>query len=276
MEIRDLSNCSLEEIVFAMLMAFEEYFLKMPSDTTYWKHRYQAARVDWTCSFGMFDQGELIAFIINGIDERGTHRVAFNTGTGVIKKYRGQKIVDQLYAYAFPILQQKGVTCCALEVIQENSRAIRVYERIGFSITKEYLCFTGKLEVSNYETTIHKIDFEKITNPQANWYAWDNSNRAIQLSSKGTYTCYEVFSLAKEKIGFFVINEQSGNLPQFEIYKTNQQEDWQLLFDGIAQVSRTIRTINIDAKRTDILQTLRYLGMENSINQYEMELKMKP
>lgn len=274
MEIRDLSTTSLEEVVFAILMAFEGYFLAMPSDVDYWEGRFQAARVDWTCSFGLFDKGELVAFIINGIDGRGADKLAFNTGTGVVPKYRGQKIVDQLYEYAFPILQEKKITHYALEVVQENSRAIRVYERIGFSITKEYCCFKGKLPKSKQETTLLKAELVNIKNSKEHLYAWDNSNRAVAKSRTGTYSCYEVLNLNQEKIGFFVINVQSGYLPQFEIYQANLRENWKLLFDGIAQINRTIKINNVDAKRVELIPILLDLGLENTINQYEMEQKL--
>lgn len=275
MEIRDLSTTDLEDIVFAILMAFEGYFVTMPSDPVYWEKRFQAARVDWTCSFGMFEEELLIGFIINGIDNKGKEKVAFNTGTGVMPKYRGQKIVDQLYAYAFPILNAKNVTICALEVIQENARAIRVYERIGFSITKEYQCYKGKLTKSFNKVAVVEVEFDEISSLHSNVYAWDHMNQAINASVEGTYTCYEVLSsLTQEKIGFFVLNVQTGYLPQFEIYNPSQKEDWELLFDGIAQINRGLRINNVDAQRKDVVQALLQAGLENTINQYEMERKL--
>lgn len=274
MEIRDLSKTSLEEIVFAILMAFEGYFVTMPSDPAYWKSRFEGARVDWTCSFGLFDEGELVAFIINGVDDRGTSKIAFNTGTGVVPKYRGQKIVDQLYEYAFPFFKQKKITDYALEVVQENSRAIRVYERIGFEITKEYYCFKGKLAASAYQTILKQSNLNKIQTSKEHLYAWDNSRSAIENSPDGTYRCYEVLSLEEEKIGFFVINPKSGYLPQFEIHQTDLKENWTLLFDGIAQVNRDVKINNVDAKRMDQRAILTDLGLENIINQYEMERKI--
>lgn len=274
MEIKALSTTAVEEVVFAILMAFEGYFLTMPSDTAYWEGRFQAARVDWNGSFGLFDEGELVAFIINGIDQRGKDKIAFNTGTGVIPKYRGQKVVDQLYEYAVPFFEQKKITHYALEVVQENSRAIRVYERIGFSITKEYYCFKGKIAPSMHLTTLEQVNIATINHSQEHLYAWDNATSAIKNSQAGTYTCYEVLNLEQEKIGFFVINAESGYLPQFELYKTDLIKNWDLLFDGIAQISRVLKINNIDARRTEQRAVLVRLGLENTINQYEMERKI--
>ena len=274
MEIKNLSNTSLEEVVFAILMAFEGYFVTMPSDPVYWKSRFQSARVDWTCSFGLFDEGELVAFIINGIDYEGTAKVAFNTGTGVVPKYRGQKIVDQLYEYAFPFLKEKEITHYALDVIQENSRAIRVYERIGFSIQKEHHCFKGKIATSSYQTSLKQISIAEIQDSKDYLHAWDNSIPAIKNSPKGTYSCYEVLNLEQEKIGFFVINPISGYLPQFEIYQTDLTQNWSLLFDGIAQINRALKISNVDGERRDQRAILTSLRLENTINQYGMERKI--
>jgi len=274
MQIKDLSTTALEEVIFAILMAFEGYFLTMPSDRVYWESRFQASRVDWTCSFGLFEEGALVAFIINGIDQRGKDKIAFNMGTGVIPKYRGQQMVDQLYEYALPFFYEKKITHCALEVVQENNRAIRVYERIGFSKIKEFYCYKGKLARSTYQTTLEEVHIDKIESSKEDLYAWDNATSAIKNSPKGMYVCYEVLNLEQEKIGFFVVNPSSGYLPQFEIYKPNVSENWSLLFDGIAQISRVLKINNVDAKRRAQRSVLVSLGLENTLNQYEMERKI--
>ncbi|BDS14849.1 GNAT family N-acetyltransferase [Aureispira anguillae] len=274
MHISNLSNTNLEDIVFAILMAFDGYFVTMPSDVAYWSNRFQCARVDWEYSYGMFDKdNNLIGFIINGIDYIGGDLVAFNTGTGVISKYRGQRIVDQLYQYALPLLKIRGISICALEVIQKNDRAVHVYKRIGFSIAKSYRCFKGKLPLSLYQTSIKAVDLETIKTAPQHFYAWDNVNAALLKASKGIYECYEVLNKG-ETVGFFVVNPISGHLPQFEIYNTQEPKHWALIFDGIAQCTRNVSINNVNAQRTVLVEQLEALNLTNSINQYEMELRI--
>lgn len=274
MQIKSLNNTSLEDIVFTILMAFDRYFVTMPSDTDYWKKRFACARVDWEYSYGMFDeQGILIGFIINGIDQVNHKWVAFNTGTGVVPKYRGQKIVDQLYNHAFPHLKAKGIDCCVLEVIQENHRAIRVYERIGFSIQKEYECFKGTIAPSSYRVHLKEISMEELKEKPQDFYAWDNSYAALIRAEEGQYQVYEVCK-EEEAVGFFVINPQVGYLPQFEIYQPQQSKHWLWLFEGIAQINSTVKINNINSKRTELIQQLQVLNLEQTISQYEMELSL--
>ena len=65
MKIRSLENTAIEDIVFAILVSFENYFVTMPTDPNYWSQRFKRARVDFSLSFGMFVDDMLIGFIIN-------------------------------------------------------------------------------------------------------------------------------------------------------------------------------------------------------------------
>jgi len=118
----------------------------MPSDPVFWQNRWNWARVDYELSFGVFEGEQLVAFIINGIDQHNGKRTAFNTGTGVIKNFRGQQLVDKMYAAALPHFQKAGIEKYLLEVFVNNERAIRVYERIGFKKIRRLKCYKGKLQ----------------------------------------------------------------------------------------------------------------------------------
>jgi len=268
MHIRPLKESDLEDLVFAILLSFEGYFVTMPTELSYWKNRYQAARVVYELSFGYFAEGQIVGFIINGIDEWMGKKTAFNTGTGVVPKYRGQGIVDQLYQYAHSHFAQHGIQQYALEVVQENTRAIRVYERIGFSIIKSYACFAGTIDHSNKQTTLKATTLEAIQNAQSHWYAWDNCDAAIQNAVSNRYQIFEVL-YNNQAIGFFVIHPESGYLAQFECYST-PSASWERLFDGIGQINTTLKIININTQRTELITALEGLGLQNSINQFEM------
>ena len=269
MKIKNLSTTPLEDIVACTCDAFADYFVKMPSDVEYWRKRYKGARVDYKLSFGAFDQNKLVAFIINGIDEIDGIPVAFNTGTGVIEAYRGRKLVDQIYQHAIPILKDHGIQKCQLEVIQKNGRAIRVYERIGFKIQRGLNCFKGEIVADAAKVTIQKVNFKDFIgtpNPHHHFYSWDNNNHAV-LASGSIYETYLVRNSQQDAIGHFVIN-QSGYLAQFEAKDDHFTE----LMSGIAQISKAVRTNNVDDRRTTVLKQLEKHGIKNVINQYEMEM----
>jgi len=276
MKIKNLQNTSLEDIVNCMVKAFADYFVKISDDVNYWEVRYRATRVDFSLSYGMFDGNQLVGLIINGIDVKNSHKYAFNTGTGVLPKYRGQRIVDQLYENAIPKLKEVGVTRLALEVIQKNDRAIRVYERIGFQKMRNYLCFKGDLLERKEAVDLKQVKFDHLvarSNPNHHFYSWDHCNEGIQKAGDA-YQCYEVFNTTDFPIGFFIINTSINYIAQLELYAEKNDANWNLLFSGIRKLKSSIRLNNIDQRRETLVAQLLRAGLENHINQFEMEMKI--
>ena len=68
LEIKKLSNTSIETIIACMSEAFKNYFVELPTDPAFWGRRYHAARVDYSLSFGVWDKDELVAIAIHGVD----------------------------------------------------------------------------------------------------------------------------------------------------------------------------------------------------------------
>ncbi len=270
MNIRNLRDTPLEVIVECLVIAFENYFIKMPADINFWRNRFKGARVDFELCFGVFDGDKLVAFIINGIDQQNGLLTAFNTGTGVLPEYRGKQLVDQMYQHAFPIFKEKGIQKCALEVIQQNDRAIRVYERIGFETKRSLKCFSGELNDTKTESQLQRVSFLEIKNnenPNHHFYSWDNCNEAV-LNAGDIYTSYLVLNNEQQKIGHFIINPKNNYIAQLEAAEGN----FGLLISGIRQVTKNIRINNVDECRTDFVQNLLHYGLENTIDQYEMEM----
>ncbi len=141
MQVKSLKNINYPILMDCFNKAFHNYFVKLPTDTNFWKERWQQAKVDLSLSYGMFDKDRLIGFIINAIDQRNGELTAYNAGTGVLPQYRGEKIVKSIYDFALPNLKQNGITKCTLEVIKENEIAIKSYRSIGFVISKNYKSF---------------------------------------------------------------------------------------------------------------------------------------
>ncbi|WP_422106150.1 GNAT family N-acetyltransferase [Winogradskyella sp.] len=271
MEVRHLGNTDFEVIIECFLSAFENYFVQMPTDHNYYKQRWKAAGVQYDLSFGMFDGERLVGFIINAIDKRQGYVTAYNSGTGVIPEYRGQRIVNTIYEYAIPELRKKGVTKCQLEVITENEKAIKSYAGIGFSICKHYKCYKGTIlsdGVQNFDlkkVEHNAIDWSK--NPYQDLYSWDNQKESL---AKGNYQYYHVYA-ADEIKAYFVMDATSGYVAQFEVLGDAPLQ-WKILFTAIKSINREIRINNIDDRLTNKMRMVEAFGLENTFNQYEMEL----
>ncbi|MEP0133402.1 MAG: GNAT family N-acetyltransferase [Eudoraea sp.] len=274
MIVNNLSKISVNELIDCFLKAFEGYYVKMPSERNYYKERWKAAKVDLNFSYGMFDKGKLVGFIIHAIDKRFGILTAFNTGTGVLPEYRGKGIVNSIYEYALKDLWTEGVEKSTLEVIRKNEKAIRCYEKVGFIVSKKYKCYTGDIKVKCSdkldlkEIALKDIDWGKLPNQQ--YYSWDFQKETLL---EGNYTFVQVFNKGEIE-SFFIINRINGYLAQFDILNT-ENRGWNRLFSAIKEFSDKIKVINVDERLTDKLNYLILIGLKNSIDQFEMELEIK-
>jgi len=274
MKVKKLSNISLDNLLDSFLLAFENYFVKMPSDRNYYKERWEAAKVDFNLSYGMFDKDKLVGFIIHAIDKRSGVYTAFNTGTGVIPGYRGKRIVKSIYEYALKDLWLNGIEKSTLEVITKNDIAIRSYESIGFKVCKKYKCYDGEIKIEKKdafelkEIELKNIDWEKFPNQQ--FYSWDFQKETIL---ERNYLAFQVLN-NKEIESYFIISPQNLYLAQFDLLN-DENKGWNRLFSAIKKVSGTIKVINVDERLKDKLDILSLVELENTVDQYEMELKIK-
>lgn len=274
MKIRSLETTPLYLIIDCLLESFKDYFVTMPPDLSYWETRFRAARVDLKYSYGMFENEKLIGFIINGIDTITENPTAFNTGTGVLPTYRGNRIVDRLYQHATPLLKESGISHCRLEVIFDNKRAIKVYQGIGFHIARRLHCFKGNLAGPKREDllvkkTSHQTIFGS-SYPDEKLYSWDHSRQAVLASGK-MYQSFLVLNNLQQELGYFTFNPSTGYLARLEKAEVGTYGD---ILNAVKQVAGEVKMNNVDETRTSLRTALTNAGLKNFIDQYEMEMKL--
>jgi ribosomal protein S18 acetylase RimI-like enzyme len=272
-KVRSLGNTDIDKILDCFLIAFENYFVKMPADHNYYKQRWKVSGVNLGLSYGMFDKEKLVGFIMSAIDDRRGHVMAYNVGTGVIPEYRGRKIVKSIYEYAIPDLIKNGVSKCVLEVITENHIGIKSYESLGFKICKNYKCFNGIISTTNnFEAQLKEItyqDFDWNHGINQELYSWDNHRSSLK---NGNYRYFQIFN-DNEIESYFVISQDNRSIAQLDILN-NDQSSWYRLFQGIKTISQNIKINNIDECLTDKIAAIESAGLLNNIDQYEMELNL--
>lgn len=271
MTVKNLANVSFNDIISCFLAAFKNYYVPMPTDIIFYKERWQAAKVDFNLSYGMFDGDKLVGFIIHAIDKRNDILTAYNTGTGVIPEYRGKKIVQLIYNYALNDLAKNGINKSTLEVITKNEKAIRAYKSIGFKVCKNYKCFSGKITIENDESIqlkkmdLKNVDWNSLPNQQS--YSWDNQKETLL---RGNFNFYYVLHNNTPE-SYFIIKNNDTYLAQFDVLNENNI-GWNRLFIAMNQVSNTVRTNNVADNLKNKLHSLKEFGLKNTVDQYEMEL----
>lgn len=272
MVVRNLSQHSFEEILECFLLAFEDYFVPMPTDPDYYKARWKASKVDFSSSYGLFDEGRLVAFILHSIDTRFGQRMAYNSGTGVIPAYRSRGLTAELYAHALTELRTKGIQKSTLEVITENERAIRAYTGVGFKKVKHYRCFKAELkgaESIDFELQAlnwDEVDWESLSDQEL--YSWDNQKESI---IEGNYRFYQVKYRDKVE-SYFILLPTSGYVAQLGLLKTSAS--WSRLFTALQSVCREVRMNNVDLRSQEKCLALQEAGWIATVDQFEMELNL--
>ncbi len=183
---------------------------------------------------------------------------------------QGQALVDKLYAIAIPIFKKKKIRKCVLEVINNNSKAIRVYERIGFRKVRDLKCYNGEINTSIIDDSkIDKIAFGKIPKNLSNrncHYSWDNMSQAIIRSE-----IYETFVVKKtnnKTLGYFTINPQNGYLVQVE----SLNGKYKTVLSAASIISNKLKINNVESTRIPLVEALDEFNFENPIDQFEMEM----
>lgn len=265
MTVKNLTELSFDEILDCFLLAFENYFVKMPTDRNYYRERWKTSKVDFNFSYGMFIQGKLVGFIIHSIDKRNGILTAYNSGTGIIPEFRGNGIIKSIYDYALKDLARNNIEKSTLEVITYNKKAIRAYMGIGFEKCKTYHCFSGIIRIEQSESfkieevNPENINWDKLPNQQ--FYSWDNQKESIM---EANYTFFQVIN-NKEPESFFIIKPESGYVAQFDTF--NQvQNSWNRLFQAIQSISSTVKINNVDERLTEKIKQLGEVGLDNLIN----------
>jgi len=274
MVVGHLGNTSFDVLMTCFLKSFENYYVTMPQDPTYYQKRWEAANVDYRLSYGMFENDQLVGFILHGIDQRWGEKIAYNTGTGVLPEFRGRRIVKAIYETCLPELRDHQIRKATLEVIKKNHRAIKSYESIGFAICRDYKCFKGEIladaafEGSLREVTYTEVDWEAL--PHQKNYSWDSHKNSIQGGN------YRFFIIEKDGVqaSYFIINWASGYIAQLGCFIESEYH-WALLFAGIKKVSSQVTINNVDERLTKKIEHIERAGLINTVDQYEMELALQ-
>src|SRR5262249_52400180 len=144
MEYRFLSDEDFPILYEAYLKAFSDYVVKMQPTKEQLLETLTRRGMKYEISVGGFDNGKLVGFNLNGIDNWTEKLTVYDTSTGIIPEYRGKGITYKLFDFSFPKLRELKVEQYLLEVLDSNEKAIRAYTKIGFKEIRGFDCFIFK------------------------------------------------------------------------------------------------------------------------------------
>jgi ribosomal protein S18 acetylase RimI-like enzyme len=278
MEIRSLGKTDPETIIIAFRNAFADYDIQLNANElkTMWKRR----GFNPDLSFAAFEGENIVAFTLNGIGKYNGLKMAYDTGTGTLKEYRGQGLATKIFEYSIPYLKEANISHYLLEVLQHNTKAVSVYRKLDFKVTREFNFFVWKNEdlineIKNPVTSfnidlfdIYKYDYTDFWdfNP-----SWQNSFESIQRA-KEDFINLGVFE-GKKLLGYCIFEPNSGDITQIAVDKANRRKGIaSLLLQEISKLNRNSKTklINSDTNCSSIIDFLKAKNVTIAGKQYEM------
>jgi len=279
MEIKTLAGIDHKDILNAFNNSFSDYFIPFKLTEEQLKSKMLADKTDLNLSVGVFEKGKLIAFILHGFDSVNNENVVYNGGTGVIPQKRGFGLTKQMYLFMLPILAKKRINKLILEVISENTQAIKSYKKSGFRIKRELICYQGIIE--DLKTSID-IEIKELQN--YNWKlmesfwdinpTWQNSRNVIN-ESKHNIISWGAYS-NKQLIGYVIYNPTHKRIQQIAVSKNFRKKRIAstLILELAETYGNTVSIINVDKSSKNVNAFFKKIGLENNLQQLEMELNL--
>lgn len=281
-KVKNLSGTPVEKIHEAFVDAFSAYEVKLDMPLEKLIEMMKTRDLNPAFSVGCFEGEILLGFILTGYREINGQKVCYDGGTGVIKAYQRKGIGELMLKELLLILREKQVNCFVLEVLENNAPAIKLYEKHGFAKTRKLECFEINkqqlkpvpdrgfgITVINPATLIQNEELYRLYPP-----TWQNEIQSV-LNVAENYTCISL-SCSSKILGYGFIHKTKGDIPQIGILE--EWKHWGLeahLFAELAKQTESEKLVVLNVEADNYLgETLRKLGFSNTVNQWEMDLKM--
>ncbi|MCW8850121.1 MAG: GNAT family N-acetyltransferase [Melioribacteraceae bacterium] len=284
-EIKQLTDVSIEEIYTAFSNAFSDYVEPFDLTINQLKHMIERRGCNFHLSFGAFNGNDLVGLTLNGTGDWNGRLTAYDTGTGVIKEFRKKGIATKMFNESLPILRQNGIEQYLLEVICSNTSAFDLYKKAGFKVVRNFDYYNAGKEKLKFKSNSNNADFiiKEIDKP--NWElfksfwdfepSWQNSIESI--NRKIEYFIFLGIFERDSLVGYGIIEKSTGDIPQFAMAKKYRRMGLAtLLFDSLIRLSetKTIKIINTDADYEPFKKFAENINLQPGIGQYEMLMSL--
>lgn len=274
MQIRKLTQKDFFDLLQAINGSFADYIVPFQLDNTQLEFKIISEDIVFEWSVGIFEENQLVAFMMHGVRKTEDKTIVYNAGTGVLPEYRGQGLVGKMYEYILPFLKENNVQQLVLEVIEDNHSAIRAYEKNGFFIQRKLLCFDGKLEVkpvSNLSSVQPLKDFywkklQSFWDITPSWQSSAPTMDVIEPVSLGAF-------IDEKLVGYLLFCPIKKRIYQIAVTPEYRRKGiaTQLLAEVQQQISNEkVQLNNMDEAAENLKLFFEKQGLINDINQFEM------
>jgi ribosomal protein S18 acetylase RimI-like enzyme len=234
-------------------------------------------------SFAAFDGNEIVSFTFNGIGEYGGTSMAYDTGTGTLPEYRGQGLAARVFDYSIPFLKDHGIRNYLLEVLQHNDKAVSVYRKLGFRVTREFNYFNqNKNAIQNLPDPGRQVEIRPISLRECERVShfcdfnpsWQNSFSSI-CRKRDDFHAFGAFA-GDQLTGYCIVEPNSGDITQLAVDRDFRRQGYaSALFNAAIRLIHieTVKVVNTEISCTAITSFLESRGIPIRGKQFEMMLE---
>jgi ribosomal protein S18 acetylase RimI-like enzyme len=290
LEIRTLRANELAAVHELVLDAFAVYPVPMRPSLAEFEARLERRGADWSVSFGAFHEGRLVGATITAIDEwPALHMGAYNVVSAIRSGWQGRGVLTALFEWLSLALDRRGVTQMQLEVLIDNPRARRSYERLGFDSERHLFCFDLPL-LERPQRFREQLGFDVHEGPAAaaaqerNGATWASFWSLTPAWTGSTWTVKRTISRVvfeatwdDELVGYAVLEPSSSELLQIAVSPEHRRKGigTELIRACQARADRPLlHVLNVDdgGDRGVTIAFLRQLGATLTAVQLELLL----
>jgi GNAT superfamily N-acetyltransferase len=278
-QIKPLTNIPFDELFACNVRAFKDYPFQWSKEAMY--KTIIRRGFDASLSFGAYHEAELVSFTWNGIGIFNGLKTAYDTGTGTVEEHRGKGLASQIFQQSIPYLKAAGIQQYILEVLEENKKAISVYSKQGFAVSRTFDCFRANSNEWNwhYEKLPEAIELKQIgfsyqTEMEAMVdfnISWQNNFQSL-LKSPDDFIVLGAFK-ANKLIGYGIIEPNSGDIPLLAVSSTERRKGiGSFIASELKKLNRAdiVKMVNIPSDQEGIKEFIAQLGIPKIVSQYEM------
>jgi GNAT superfamily N-acetyltransferase len=129
-----LSESALVDLFNA---GFSDYLLPMQLTSAAWSEHVAANDIDLACSRVVLDEEPAALALIALRDRAG-----WVGGMGTVPRYRRRGMGERALIAGLAGLSDRGADVAWLEVIDQNQRALRLYEKLGFEVVRDLVVWS--------------------------------------------------------------------------------------------------------------------------------------
>lgn len=265
---RTLTAGDFDAVVACFNEAFSDYAVSFSMTAPQLREIHARRGVVIDLSVGAFDGGRLVGFTLNGFDGE----TAYDSGTGVVPSHRRQGLARGMMTFILPRLHDAGARRYLLEVIETNTRAVALYESLGFTTTRPLTCWRRETGDAVSDVAIGPIepDWDLFASFLDVAPAWQNSEASFRRARdpRVILGAFDGDLLA----GYAIVFPRTHDLAQLAVRRTHRRRGiGAALFDRAAvEAEGMVRILNVDARDEGIDAFLGASGAEQFIRQREM------